>query len=336
MKFKKIAVLVTAAVLVSLTSQGMFTALFPTVAHATSCTPTGFYRDGIDMTAVLINPIGNVTGDVNATGCNVGVYYGSGSTGVVDGADIHGANYFGVVNDGATVTIRNSNIHDIGESPFDGTQHGVGIYFVYNSAATGTINNNHIWNYQKGGVVVNGVPAEANIRDNVVEGLGPVDFIAQNGIQIGYGATATVMRNTVTGNSYTGTSTVSSGIVVVGGPYYGAGTSYTVGTQIKGNTVIGNDIGVFLSNIAGDGGAPTTATNVKVINNSISNDAVENNYGGSGYQAGVSDVGDNDKIINNSISGVGYTPVPGDSPYLRFIDADTSFTNRPKVHANNK
>jgi hypothetical protein len=297
-------------------------------AHAATCTPTGFVRDSINLTAALINP-GNVTGEVDATGCNIGVYYGPGATGGVSGANIHGANYFGVVNDGATVNIQNSDIHDIGETPFNGSQHGVSIYFALGSSAGGTISGNHIWHYQKGGIVVNGEAASATIRDNIVTGLGPVGFIAQNGIQVGYGADASVMRNTVSDNSYTGTSTVSGGIVVVGGPYYGL--PYTVGTQIVGNTVVNNDIGVFLTNLAADGSAPNTATNIKTVNNTISNNAVTSGYG---YQAGVSDVGNNDQIINNTISGVGYTPVPPPGPYLVPIDADESFTNRPKVHAN--
>jgi hypothetical protein len=49
----------------------------PTV-RGFSCTPTGFFRDGINMTAALINPT-SVTGTVNATGCNIGVYFGAGS-----------------------------------------------------------------------------------------------------------------------------------------------------------------------------------------------------------------------------------------------------------------
>lgn len=326
MNYKRLSIFVALAMLAGLVSMGRG------VAHATpSCTPTGFYRDSINMTALLFNP-GNITGEVDATGCNIGVYYGPGMTGTVDGTNIHGANYFGVVNDGATVAVSNSDIHDIGETPLNGSQHGVGIYFVYGSAATGTIADNHIWNYQKGGIVVNGVLAQATIRGNVVTGHGPVDWIAQNGIQVGYGASADVKVNTVTGNQYTGTNAVSGGIVVVGGPYYGA--PYTVGTQINRNTVVNNDIGVFLSNLAADGTAPTTPTYIKVVNNTISNDVITNNWSPCGYQAGVSDVGNNDKIISNSISGIGYTPVPGDCPYLRFIDADPSFTNRPKVHGN--
>jgi hypothetical protein len=63
-----------------------------------------------------------------------------------------------------------------------------------------------------------------------------------------------------------------------------------------------------------------------VKNNTISNDAVTNTAGNGacGYQAGIADVGHSDLIVNNSISGVGCTPVAGDCPFLRFIDADPS------------
>ncbi len=306
-------------------------ALPVSTASAVTCTPTGYYRDGANMTAALVNPA-SVTGDVDATGCNIGVYYNTG-IGTIDKANIYGANYFGVVNNGANVAISNSSIHDIGESPLNGAQHGVGIYFVTGSAATGRIVGNSIWNYQKGGIVVNGVGTNANIQKNIVTGQGPVAYIAQNGIQVGYGATATVRGNTVTGNSYTGTSTVSGGIIVVGGPGYGDAYAYTVGTQIVDNIVRNNDIGIFLTNLAANGGAPTTETNVKATNNVISSDGLHNNYYG-GYQAGISDVGNNDKLVHNTISGAGYDPAANPTAYTVAIDADTSFTNHPKVHAN--
>ena len=74
-------------------------------AAAASCTLTGFMRDGINMTAAQIG--GNVTGSLDAGGCNIGVYYDS-TTGNVTGADIFGANYFGVVVNGdvGTVTVN--------------------------------------------------------------------------------------------------------------------------------------------------------------------------------------------------------------------------------------
>jgi hypothetical protein len=209
--------------LVSIVAFVAFTA-GSTLRAAASCTPTGFVRDGINLTAALINPA-TVHGNVNATGCHIGVYYGPGATGEIRSADIAYARYFGVVVDGSagstTVDILDSTIHAIGESPFNGTQHGVAIYYAaFNDAGTasGRISGNRIFQYQKGGIAVNGPGSNVLVQNNTVEGLGAVSFIAQNGIQFGYGSNGSAMRNTVTGNSYTGTSAVSSGIVGVFGP----------------------------------------------------------------------------------------------------------------------
>ncbi len=304
-----------------------------------ACTTTGFFRDGINMTAALINPP-LVTGTVNATGCNIGVYYGAGSSGLVKGSEVYGANYFGILANGdsgsVTVDILGSIIRDIGEVPHNGTQHGVGIYyrgFFPTGGVTGRIVGNRIFGYQKGGIVANGVGVQVTVNDNVVTGDGHVTFIAMNGIQIGFGASAAVMRNTVSGNSYIGypgDGSASGGILVVGGAGYGtcpdgSPCSYTVNTRVVQNELSGNDVGVFISNLAADWSAPAGATNVHAINNVI----VNNDCFNTSYQAGISDVGNNDKLISNSISGAGYK-----APCGYAVDADTSFTNRPRVHAN--
>ncbi len=102
----------------------------PRTKATVGCAPTGFFRDSINMTAALINPP-SVTGVVDATGCNIGVYYGPGSQGLIRNADIFGANSFGVLangdDDDVTLDILSSNIHNIGENPRNGTQHGVAI-----------------------------------------------------------------------------------------------------------------------------------------------------------------------------------------------------------------
>lgn len=63
---------------------------------AEACTPTGFIRNGNNLTAVLINPP-YVTFEVDATGCDIGVWFSAGVRARVEDADIHGARYFGVV-----------------------------------------------------------------------------------------------------------------------------------------------------------------------------------------------------------------------------------------------
>jgi hypothetical protein len=313
---------------------GALVAALPTPATAATCTPTGFFRDSINMTAAQIG--GNVTSPLDATGCNIGVYYDNTTSGnVTSGAEIFGANYFGVVVNGdvgaVSVNVTNSTIHDIGEIPLNGTQHGNAIYYrAFGGTASGTISGNEITHYQKNGITANG-SVSATVTNNTVIGEGPVSYIAQNGIQVGYGAKADVSANNVSGNAYTGPGGASSaGILVVGGPCFGL--PYTVGLDIKKNTLTNNDVGVWLFNADTACNAPTTKTNNSVKLNIISNNAVTNTTGYSptcGYQAGVADVGYKDLIVNNKISGVGYTPQAGDCAgashaFLRFVDADPS------------
>ena len=145
-------------------------ALPATAAAAAVCTPTGFVRDGIDLTAAKINPPGTVTGDVDATGCNIGIYYGPGKTGTVSTATVHGANYFGVVNNGGHVDVKRSSIHDIGESPLNGSQHGIGIAFVQDTLGShGDITDNRVWLYQKGGIVVRGLGNKAKKKPDAIK-----------------------------------------------------------------------------------------------------------------------------------------------------------------------
>jgi hypothetical protein len=309
------------------------------VSPAFACSATNFFG----LTAAVVNPTVTVTGTVDASTCDIGVYYDAfGIGGTVKNADISDALYYGVIVYGdlgpVAVDVLNSSIHDIGDSPLNGNQRGVGVYYrayLLGGGATGKVSGNALFNYQKGGIVVNGAGSNVVVSGNTVTGKGPVDWIAQNGIQFGFGSSGSAMKNTVTGHSYTGDSTASGGIIVVGGPGYGACPDgpclFTAGIQIVQNIVTNNDIGVWLTNLETDFSAPADATNVKAVNNTISNSAFTN---GICYQAGVADQGNNDKIINNTISGTGYGPSEMPPCYAVHIDASTDFTNRPKVHAN--
>ncbi len=192
---------ITAALLVAIPC----TLTMATTAGAATCTPTGFMRDGINLTAAQIG--GSVSGSLDATGCDIGVYFAT-SGSVAAGAQIFGARYFGIVNDGTSVVVEGASIHTIGNTPFDGTQHGVGIYFT--NGGTGTIDGNMVSAYQKGGIVVtgtnatSGAPTTATITNDTVNGLGPVTFIAGNGIQVSRGAVAEVRGNAISDNFYTG------------------------------------------------------------------------------------------------------------------------------------
>src|SRR5437764_12447586 len=141
-----------------LITETLFVSSPRTKAMPAACTLTGFFRDGIEMATAVNNTTSPVTGVVNATGCNIGVYYGPGTSGQVKGAEIFGANYFGVVANGDTddinLDILNSNIHDIGESPHNGSQYGIGIYwrsFFTGGGVTGRLVGNTITDAQTDG-----------------------------------------------------------------------------------------------------------------------------------------------------------------------------------------
>lgn len=177
------------------------------------CFPTGFMRDGRELTAAQLG--GAVTGTLDATGCDIGVYYNPTFVGDVDGAAISGARYFGVVVDGGDVDVRHSSISNIGDVPLSGSQHGIGIYYTseHGVPATGTIDDNRVSRHQKGGIVAT-VGSSVEITNNTVTGIGPVDFIAQNGIQVSTGATALVTGNSIFNHDYTPRSFVSCGLLL--------------------------------------------------------------------------------------------------------------------------
>jgi hypothetical protein len=292
------------------------------ITHAAAaCVHTGFVLGGIDLTATLINP-GSLPAEIDASGCHIGVFFSSGKH-RVDSVEIHGANYFGIAvvsTSSVSVDISSSFIHDIGESPINGMQHGVAVYYRgFGGSASGSIRDTTITAYQKGGIVLHGAGASVRISGNVVSGLGPTGVIGQNGIEIAWGADAMVDGNYVGGNRFTGSSTVASGILVIGGPAFAcpaAPCSYTTGTRIMRNRVVDNDIGVYLSNLDAEFNLPATASNIKVVGNSIArSDAL-----GNAFQAGIAVLGDRDGIVANLITG-----------YPIAIDADPALT---RVEAN--
>ncbi len=212
------------------------------------CTATGFFRDGIDLTAAQVG--GAVTGTLDATGCNIDAYFDAGHSGSITGATIFGANYFGVVADGVALNVTNSTIRNIGEVPLNGAQHGNAV--VYINGASGTISGNTVIDYQKNGITVSGKAADgvalspaktsALVLNNVVTGEGPITYIAQNGIRISYGATATVKGNTVSGDNYTPKSYVACGLL-----FYQA-----AGVKASSNNLFNNEVN--LCNVGRGGG----------------------------------------------------------------------------------
>lgn len=275
-------------------------------------------------------------------------------SGVMPGNGSCADDEFGVLAiDGATVSLNGDqilNIHDMNSGLY-GCQFGVAVqigrqywptsdfssYVVEDFTATATISHTIVSGYQKNGITVDGPGTNATLSYNTVSGAGQNDtsfspIIAQNGIQIGRGATGSALNNTVSGNAYTGQGGASSGgILVFGGPCGDAPTTpLTTKIQVGYNTLQNNDVGIYLSNLIVDQhgycALPATPTKDKAFGNHITNSAATNVSGYNlfgepgGYQTGISEEGYSDKMTTNQICGVGYTPVPNPPPYLSNID----------------
>lgn len=292
--------------------------------------PNGKTLDGRNFTITAVDPAGDhfrgavvVNGGTSASVKNLKITV----SGLVDACDAGADRLRGIMFDGASGSITGNTVYGLNQGS-SGCQEGNAIEVRNFGSNPGRINvnvgSNILTDYQKTGIVANG-NVHVNADNNIVDGGGPIGFIARNGIQFGFGATGGAKKNFVNGNSYTGTSAVSGGILVYGEP-----GAYCVGVQIVQNTITGNDVGVYLAQSEWDYSPPLTATNAKVINNAISHDSVTNGYI---YQAGVSVAGNNDKVISNTISGAGYDPntVPGST---FSIDANSLYASRAKVHAN--
>ncbi len=179
--------------------------LVPAAQAAVTCTPTGYVKDGHPLTAAYVDTSLPAGTDADGTGCDIVAYYSGAAGYTVDTSAVHGARYYGVLANGATVDVSGSHVSDIGDDPsFTGGQHGLGIAYV--NGASGTVAGSTVDSYQKGGIAADGDGTAVDVLDSTITGLGPVAFIAQNGVQFSRGATGSIVGNDISGNDYTGCS----------------------------------------------------------------------------------------------------------------------------------
>lgn len=141
--------------------------------------------------------------------------------GLTDACDAGADRLAGIRFDGVGGSVLNNHVNDIeqGASGQSGCQEGNAID-VRNAPFTNagpdlavSITGNTVTDYQKTGILANGSVA-ATITGNTVTGDGPISYIAQNGIQVGFGATATVKGNSASGNWYTPASDIACGFLI--------------------------------------------------------------------------------------------------------------------------
>jgi hypothetical protein len=199
--------------------------------------------------------------------------------------------------------------------------------------------------------VIDGPGSSADIDNVIVTGAGATPSIAQNGIQISFGATGSVNDTTITGKGVAS----SAGILVFGGGGsvcgLGANSPLVRDASITSNHLTGNDIGVALFNADSTcTKSPSTPTRDTVCGNTIQNshgypsaDANLTGFSSTvGYQAGISDTGNLDIICTNFISGAGYAPrdatgsLPSSPPpaFVRPIDLVSVAAIAPELFGN--
>jgi len=199
-------------------------------------------------------------------------YYGPGTINVnISGFEINGSNagtgtshYFaGIFIRNAVGNISNNYIHDMyGPSGNGSGEQTFGILAYGNSDLT--VYGNTIEDFSRGGIVANGDAGAlpdpvANIQNNIVMGNGlesATGWRAENGIQIGYGATGIIKENEVYDCMYND-GWASSGIIVAG----------TVDVIVEDNDVHGNDGGITTVGYEDYKNAP--CYNITIKNNQV-------------------------------------------------------------------
>ncbi len=135
----------------------------------------------------------------------------------VDGDGQGDSNYrfvgIGFWNAGGSVT--DVHITRVRNATFSGAQHGVSIYAYNNTGGPYEISVSgvNIDDMQKTGIALMGDGLTTTISNCQVQGNGITDVTAQNGIQIAYGASATITDCDIDGIAWDGPDWVASGIL---------------------------------------------------------------------------------------------------------------------------
>lgn len=256
----------------SLLGVGSLVAVLIGAAGPAMAAPTCVNAGLSGMTAVVVATTGqNVTGTIDATGCDLGIYVGPGVNGVtIENATISGANEHAIyVQDTFSVTIQHNTI--TGNVTGGGSLTENEAVDVAGSSMVKIVHNS-ITNNGGGGIAI--TDDGSNHPGSPNAGL-PLPATVN-----------IVVQNTVTDN------TGGNGIVVAG---YNSGQGVS-GTIMVANTVERNDTGIVVETDATD----TSATNNFMVNNTT------NDNGAPGIAIHSNMAGDSitgTKIVNNRISG---------------------------------
>jgi len=230
--------------LVAVNGTGTATVALPAGAEdSTSACDTKEGLEQIDEISICTAATVSVTGlnvqalipiETCAKGLN-GIFVGGGGT-------LKGTNF---TVDGASTTLN----------ALKGCQHGIAIdvgSIEPNEVGHAVLSKVTAIGYQKNGPTVSGAGSTLTMTSSTVTGEGPSPYIAQNGVQVAYGAKGIVKSSTISGNECDVASCGATGEQASGVLFYQAAQGSSVTTA----TVSENDLGVYYS--SGSATVPAT------------------------------------------------------------------------------
>jgi Right handed beta helix region len=201
-----------------------------TVANATTGCETAIeppYQPDQDEISICTSGVVNITGLAIEAQWPEGKCYDS---------------MYGIFVSEASLVATNDTINGAGAGPINGCQGGVGIEVgtartTPSETAYATLKGVTVTGYKKNGITVEGTGSTIAVTSSTVTGAGLTPEIAQNGIQISYGATGTVKSSTISGNEYGGGGAESTGLL-----FYEAGSG---GSNVTTSSINENDLGLY-------------------------------------------------------------------------------------------
>jgi hypothetical protein len=208
---------------------------------------------------------------------------------------------FGIVFQNASGTIRHTTLRNTKlNEGLNGCQSGTGILIQSGNGGKSRVivEGNRLSDYQKNGITIDGVGSDAKIVHNRVTGVGSTKGAAQNGIQVGFGATGEVAKNTVSQNEWAGCTSVDAC------EFFATGVLVEQSNNVKvlENLVSGNQV-----NLVFDGDSNVAERN-SLLNAEILDDVqvqgndctVEKNLIARADRAGVYVSGNNAEVEDNT------------------------------------
>ena len=212
----------------------------------------------------------------------------------------------GILYQNASGTMKHNAIRHMSlTANLNGCQSGDGIDVQSSPGEASKVNieNNSVHDYQKNGITGNEIGTTVAIQENSVTGVGPTTGAAQNGIQVGFGATGSVEGNRVADNVWSPCVSLqqcqfnATGILIF----------QSDGVEVTHNAVGTNQVGIFI------GGQDSKVERNAVFNSQVlvgielagDNNAAINNRVVHSDQAGILIQGNNNNVRENRITEAG-------------------------------